>query len=61
MKELSVDELYEELLNLELFTEKELELITSMNGYNVETLNDALFCRYGYRDLSQMLEEQKQE
>lgn len=59
MKEYTIEELYTELLELELFTEEELQLITSMNGYNIETLNDALYCRYGYRDLSQMLEEQK--
>jgi hypothetical protein len=59
MKEYTIEELYAELLELELFTEEELQLITDLNGYNIETLNNALFCRYGYRNLSQMLEEQK--
>ena len=51
--------LYEELIDRELFTEEELQLITCINGFTVETLNDCLFARYGYRDLSQMLEEEE--
>lgn len=52
-----VNDLWDELLDLELFTYEELKLLTSINGYSVETLNDAIFSRYGYRDLEQMMEE----
>jgi hypothetical protein len=52
-----VNELYEELLDRDLFTEGELELLTSINGYSVGTLNDALYARHGYRSLAQMLGE----
>lgn len=52
-----VNELWDELLERDLFTKAELQLITNINGYSVETLNDALFARYGYRDLKQMMEE----
>lgn len=52
-----VNALYDELLERDLFTKGELQLITNMCGYNVETLNDALFARYGYRDLKQMMED----
>lgn len=48
MKELTVNELWDNLLEQELFTEAELQLITNINGYNVETLNDAIYARYGY-------------
>lgn len=58
---MNYNELYEELLNLELFTKEELQLITFMNGFNEKTLNDAIYCRYGYRDLEQMLEEYEEE
>ncbi len=51
-----VNELWDELLDLELFTYEELNLITNINGYSVETLNDAIYSRYGYRDLEQMME-----
>ena len=56
-KKLNFIELWNELLDRELFTKRELQLITNINGYSIETLNDALFARYGYRDLNQMMEE----
>ena len=52
-----VDELWDELVDMDLFTHKELELVTSINGYSVETLNSAIYARYGYRDLEQIKEE----
>lgn len=52
-----VNELWDQLLELELFTYEELKLLTSINGFSIETLNDAIFSRYGYRDLEQMMEE----
>lgn len=54
---MNLEDLYNELLNRGLFTEEELQLITCMNGYNIETLNAAIFARYGYRNLEQMTEE----
>lgn len=57
MKELTVAELWEVLIIHGLFTEAELQLITDMCGYNVETLNAAIFARYGYEDYNQMKED----
>ena len=51
--------LYFQLIERGLFTEAELNLITDINGFTVETLNDCLFSRYGYRSLDQMLEEEE--
>ena len=48
--------LYEYYVDSEMFTQEELDLITDINGWNVETFNDALYARFGYRDLEQMLE-----
>lgn len=56
-----VNTLYEELLDGDLFTSEELQLITNLNGYSVETLNDAIYIRYGYRSLGQMLGEYEDE
>ena len=58
---MDVDTLYNQLIDLGLFTQEELELVTCLCGYSVETLNDALFVRYGYRSLDQMLEEEEAE
>ena len=48
--------LWDELLDQELFTNEELQLITNINGLSVDTLNDAIYSRYGYRDLEQMMQ-----
>ena len=44
MNELKV---YEKLIDLKLFTKEELELLININGFNLGTLNDALYVRYG--------------
>lgn len=48
-------ELYDVLVDEGYFTDEELRLLTCINGYSVETLNDAIYARYGYRDYDQML------
>lgn len=47
IKELDVYDLYEQLIELGLFTEQELKLVARINGYNIETLNNAIYARYG--------------
>ena len=39
--------LIEKLIDLGLFTEKELKLLTDINGLSLKTLNNAMFARYG--------------
>ena len=39
-------------------TEEELELVTAINGYNRDTLNDVIYVRTGYRNIEQLLEEE---
>ena len=48
--------LWDSLVDADYFTDAELELITNINGYSVETLNDCIYARYGYRSLEQMEE-----
>ena len=47
---------WERLVDAGYFTDAELELITNINGYTMETLNDCIYARYGYRSLEQMEE-----
>ena len=49
--------LYEKLLELGLFIEEELLLLTTVNGASVETLNSAIYAKHGYQDLEQLMEE----
>ena len=34
-------------------TDEELRLVTSINGMSIDTLNDVLYVRTGYRDIKQ--------
>lgn len=38
-------------------TDEEINLVTKINGYNLETINDIIYVRTGYRDYEQLLEE----
>lgn len=49
MKE-KIDQMWDWLLDMGIATEEELQLVTDINGYSLETLNDILFARTGYRD-----------
>lgn len=46
--------LWDYLTEHSIATQEELELITSINGYSVETLNDVIYARTGYHDLEQL-------
>ena len=61
MKYYGVDDIYQLLIDLDMFTEAELKLLTYINGFNIETLEDALYCRYGIRSVDQLLEELQEE
>lgn len=52
-----VNYIYDLLIELGMFTEAELQLLTKINGFNIETLEDALYCRYGYGSIDQFIEE----
>ena len=47
-------ELWDWLVDMEIATDEELKLITGINGLTIETLNDVLYYRTGYRDREQM-------
>ena len=54
---MNLNELWNEIINDEIATEDELRLITDINGYNEEILNDVIYARTGCRDIEQFLEE----
>jgi len=47
---------WDRLVDAGYFTDEELELVTNINGFNIETLNDCIYARFGYRSLEQMEE-----
>lgn len=53
---MNLEEYYNYLIDYELVSGETLDIITSINGYNEETLDDVLYCVSGYRDIEQYLE-----
>ena len=50
------EELYDYLMDYEIATEKEISLVCSINGTNLDSLESILYSRTGYRDLEQIKE-----
>lgn len=53
---MNLDKIYNYMIDYELVSEETLDIITSINGYDEETLNDVLYCVSGYHDIEQYLE-----
>tara|TARA_B100000575_G_C22896183_1_gene521261 strand:+ start:55 stop:231 length:177 start_codon:yes stop_codon:yes gene_type:complete len=49
-------ELNDYLIDFNIATEEEIRLVTSINGYNLESLESILYSRTGYRNLEQIKE-----
>ena len=50
--------LWDYLIDNEIATEDALVLLTNINGYSVETLEDALYALTGYRSIDQLEDEE---
>jgi hypothetical protein len=50
-----VGNLWDRLIELGI-SEDTLQIITSINGYNEDTLNDVLYAKFGYRSIDQIEE-----
>lgn len=50
------NELWDLIIDNNIATKDELELISYIKGWNIETLNDVLYVRTGYRDAQQYKE-----
>lgn len=48
---MNFDELYNKLIMLDIATEDEIDLVCCINGNTIDTLNDILYARTGYRDI----------
>ena len=53
--------LEEYLIDSMIATPEEVDLITMINGYSLESLEDILYARTGYRSLDQILGEEEDE
>lgn len=53
----TIDEVWDLLIEYGVATQEELELVTCINGYNIDILNDVIYARTGFRNLDQLMEE----
>ena len=53
----TINEVWDLLIEYGVATQEELELVTCINGYNIDTLNDVIYARTGYRDIEQLQDE----
>ena len=51
-----LNEIHDYLVEYGIATEKEISLVTSINGSNEDSLNSILYSRTGYRSLEQIRE-----
>jgi hypothetical protein len=49
--------IWDYLIDYSIATEEELRLVTCINGYNEDTLNDIIYARTGYRSIEQLQNE----
>ena len=57
IKTMTNDEFFDFLVEYGIATEEEILLVSKINGYNEETLNDILYARTGNRSVEQFLKE----
>lgn len=53
----NMNDIWNSIVEYGIATDEELQLVTCINGYNEETLNDVIYVRTGYHDIEQFLEE----
>ena len=52
-----IGQIYDFLIENQLFKDGELSLLCCINGYSVDTLNSAIYARYGFRDFESLKED----
>ena len=55
---MTLEEMYNYLVDTSIATEDEIALVTAILGENTETYEDILFARTGYRYFDQIMDEE---
>lgn len=53
-----LDEVWDLIITYGIATDDEIRLVTNINGYNMEALNDIIYAKTGYRDIDQVIGEE---
>lgn len=51
-----LNEIFDFIVEWNIATEEEIKLVTNINGWNEDSLNDIIYVRSGYRDMKQYKE-----
>lgn len=57
---MTIEKAWDTLLEMGV-SEQTLQIVTSINGYNLETLDDILYAHAGYRSFDQLDDEEETE
>ncbi len=54
---MTLEQMYNYLIDYEIATEAEIDLVTKINGYSIYTMLDILYARTGLHSFDQLLDE----
>ena len=55
---MDISTIWDAIIEYGIATEEELSLVTAIDGYNEDTLNNVIYVRTGYNDIEQLLDEE---
>ena len=58
---MDTNEAWDYILDLGIATKEELELITHINGFNIDSLDSVVYVRTGFNTVEQLKEEEEEE
>lgn len=50
------EKIWDYIIETGIATDKELKLVTCINGYNEQALDDIIYARTGYRNIEQIID-----
>ena len=57
---MDISTIWDAIIEYGIATKEELSLVTAIDGYNKDTLNNVIYVRTGYNDIEQLLEEEQE-
>lgn len=53
----TIEQIWDLLIDYNVATQDELDLVTSINGYSIDTLNSIIYARTAHQNIEQLMEE----
>lgn len=58
---MELEEMADYLIEMGICTSEEYQLVSNINGYSEDTVNDIIYAREGYQSLEQYMESEQKE